>query len=121
MTATDQPGTDKDYSSLPLDYYGPGMGFLYTRNKWGADATTLLIQMKGVTGTGDHYHEDAGSFQIWRNGQWLSRETTGYGDPLNGFNNGPALGAPAAIAHNVVLFNGWVQTGLQHGKAVPAP
>ena len=35
VAAVDPGGTALPFSSLPLDYYAPGQGYLYTKNTWG--------------------------------------------------------------------------------------
>jgi hypothetical protein len=101
-------GTARDFGTLPLDYHAPGFGYFYTRNAWGPEATSIVIQQKCATGGGGHAHRDAGTFQIWRNGRWVSRETVGYGieqDPVTGF-DGSARNPSYTGAHNGILFEG---------------
>jgi hypothetical protein len=87
-----------DFSQLPVDYYAPGAGYFYTRNQWGPQATSIFLQLSG-SGT-PHANLDDGSFQIWRNGWFLSKETTGYLLQINGgMSEDP-------IAHNTILFGG---------------
>jgi hypothetical protein len=77
IQATDQGSTARSFTTLPLDYYAPGPNYIYGRTNWGPQATTWNIQ--GVTVEEDgHGHSDVGNWQIWRNGRWLVRETTGY-------------------------------------------
>lgn len=111
--------------AMPLDYHADGADFLYARRDSGAAATALLLQLGGsnaYAGTAQeafdqggvgHSHGDAGSFQLWRGGRWLSRETTGYSSPDNviGWNGGPTVDPSEAVAHNTLLFEGRGQLG----------
>jgi hypothetical protein len=102
VAATDQGGSALSFNSLPTDYYAPGAQYLYTRDQWGAQGTELMLQL-GQPG-GQHEHLDAGSFQIWSNGQWLSKESTGY---VTQFADG--TNSQGSSAHNTILFNGMGQ------------
>jgi hypothetical protein len=103
--ASDTGGSERDFGSLPLDYYAPGPQYLYGRNAWGPAATTFMVGMGPLTGTG-HGHQDFGSWQMWRNGRWLSRETVAYSDTLTGYAGTSTVGGGAAALHNVILMNG---------------
>ncbi len=94
------------FGQLPLDYYAPGAGFAYLRNSWQPEATVINLQL-GVSGNVGHNHLDAGSFQIWQDGQWLSRETTSYTEHIVAWGGGPnTVDALNAVGHNTVLFEG---------------
>jgi hypothetical protein len=85
-----------DYSRLPVDYYAPGAQDFYTRNQWGEQATSVFLQL----GSPSPNVLDSGSFQIWRNGWFVSKETTGYDLQINGgMSEDP-------VAHNTLLFGG---------------
>jgi hypothetical protein len=99
VAAVDRGGKARSVGDLPLDYYAPGIRYLYTRNRWGPKATTAFLQL-GKGANASHLHLDFGSFQIWRNGRWLSRESTGYSMAFAGG------GSADTIAHNGILFNG---------------
>ena len=57
-----------------------------------------------------HGHNDLGSYQIWRNGRWLSRESTGYAgawtDVVLRYGGGGTVDPNNAAAHNTLLING---------------
>jgi hypothetical protein len=55
-----------------------------------------------VTHTEDAY----GSWQLWRNGRFLSRYSIAYGDSYVGYGGTGSVYYYAEIAHNVVLVNG---------------
>jgi hypothetical protein len=104
VAAVDRGGAAAPYDALPLDYYAPGPQFAYVRNQWGPNATVLSLQL-GVTTDEGHQHTDVGSWQLWRKGWWLSRETTGYSQDITGV-GGAAVDAGTASAHNVLFVNG---------------
>lgn len=105
MQATASSGAPASLDALPLDYYAPGSGHFYVRTARDAQATVLGLQLASPGGIG-HFHEDAGSFQLWRGQRWLTRETTGYSQDIAGFNNGAAVDVGRAVAHNTLLFEG---------------
>lgn len=96
--AVDPGGAEQDFGSLPVDYYASGIQYFYTRNRWGPQATSILLQL--ASGDSGHSHLDAGTFQIWRNGRWLSKESTGYETRFADGNS------RQTIAHNGLLFGG---------------
>ncbi len=96
------------FGQLPLDYFASGTRSLYARNKWAADASSLSF-MFGRSPANGHMHFDAGNIQWWRNGRWLSRESTGYvgsGESVTGLDGAGRVDVNQAVAHNVVLFEG---------------
>ena len=56
-------------------------------------------------GTG-HYHQDAGTFQVSRNGVNIIRETMGYGQTVAGYNGSGTADAAIGYAHNQPLIGG---------------
>jgi uncharacterized protein (TIGR03437 family) len=105
VRAADAGGPERDFHSLPLDYFAPGPQYLYGRSAWGENATTFHVQFGPLEGTG-HAHYDAGNWQIWRNGRWLSRETVAYSENLAGYANNGVTPAGDSPMHNVILMNG---------------
>lgn len=105
VAALDQGGTERDFTDLPLDYYAPGPQVLLARNAWGSAATLLHLQLGALTGVG-HSHDDLGNWQLWRNGRWLSRETTGYAENLADYAGRGQADTGASAFHNLLLVNG---------------
>ena len=70
-----------------------------------------------MTADEGHQHNDVGSWQMWRNGRWLSRESTGYSQNIIGFDGGQ-VDTNNAVAHNS-LFVGSLgpATGRQVGTS----
>jgi hypothetical protein len=99
VAATDTGGPERDFADLPLDYYAPASRYFYVRSRWAPQTTALLLQMGHATNYG-HEHQDMGTFQLWRQGRWLSKESTGYSQQFQGG------GSEHTIAHNGILFGG---------------
>jgi hypothetical protein len=112
VSSVDSGGTALPFTSLPLDYYGPGAGVLYGRNVWGPTATTFHLQLKDGPAAG-HSHADWGNWQIWRNGRYLSRETVSYGNIVAGFGGSGTASADLYLGHNSLLIDG---TGSHHDQ-----
>ena len=108
------PPVASNYSSLSLDYYGTGISYAYVRKAWDKSSAIAFLQMGSADanhgGTG-HFHDDQGNFSLWRNGYFVDRETTCYGDAIAGEPNidgdanlkcsGQGLGP---VGHNDVVF-----------------
>lgn len=62
---------------LPLVHFAPGIARLLVRTSWEEDATwfTYALSWDNV----DHQHCDGNQFEFYRNGEWLTKERTGYG------------------------------------------
>jgi hypothetical protein len=105
IRAVDRGATERDFSSLPLDYYVSGPAYLYGRNQWGTQATTWQLQL-GLSHDEGHGHNELGNWQMWRNGRWLSRETTGYSDTVAGYGGSGGVDTNNAVAHNTLLIGG---------------
>ena len=104
LRAIDGGGRSESFASLPPDYFAPGPGFFSTRSSWDGTGAWVVTQL-GDAAVSGHGHHDAGSFQIWHEGQWLSKETTGYSNKIRS----PAGGVTSerfGEAHNSILFNG---------------
>ena len=112
-------GDPTDLASLPLDYYAKGAEVLDARTGHSADATQAHLQL-GTPGGIDHRHLDGGSFQLWRKGRWITRESTGYEDFLTGFMGQGRTKSDDAPAHNALLFEGR-STGTWIGSTGPLP
>ena len=105
IAATDRGGAEADLAGLPLDYYAPGAGFLFTKTAWTPGATVAHLQLGYPNDDHAHTHYDYGNWQMWRGGRWLSRETTGYAHTLAGY-GGATAEARDTVAHNGILVGG---------------
>jgi hypothetical protein len=99
-------GNLADLGELPLDYYAPGAGVLDARTSHAASAMQVHLQL-GTPGHIEHRHYDGGSFQVWRKGRFLTRESAGYADQLRGFMGNGSIDTEHPLAHNTLLFEGW--------------
>ncbi len=104
VRAVDRGGSEQPFTSLPLDYAAVGGRFAYGRSDWSGGATVFNLQLDHTEDEG-HKHNDAGSWQLWRAGRWLSRETTGYAQNITGY-GGVSVDANDAAAHNTLLVGG---------------
>jgi hypothetical protein len=59
-------------------YWSDGMGRLLARTDWSEDATWFAFRM-GYNAV-DHQHGDGGMFEWYRQGEWLTKGTLGYGN-----------------------------------------
>jgi hypothetical protein len=79
------------------------MKLLYARTGWDAQATSMMLQLAELP---SHQHQDYGSFQMWRAGQWMTRETVTYGEPVPGWQGVGQENGVKGHTHNVILFEG---------------
>lgn len=93
------------FDALPLDYYAAGMGMGYAKTAWEGDATALNVQVSSPVGVG-HTHLDEGSFQMWRHGRWVARETVGYAQDIASYAGGPGRDCRETVGHNGLLYDG---------------
>ena len=103
--AVDSGGTTQVFSTLPLDYYASGPQFAFWRNNWNTSASALFLQMGQTFGVG-HNHFDVGSFQWFRGGAYLIRETPAYSTTVAGYNSSGTVDGSSGYAHNVPLIGG---------------
>jgi Domain of unknown function (DUF4082)/Bacterial Ig-like domain/FG-GAP-like repeat/FG-GAP repeat len=120
VAAVDRGGATRSLSSLPTDYYAPGPGYLYAKSDWSPAAMSLGFQLGWVFDGGvGHGHRDAGSFQISRNGQWLTKESTGYTGDIVGYKGTGTAWVGSELAHNGLLFQGKGLVEQQYANGSP--
>jgi len=95
-----------EFNTLPLDYYAPGAGTQFVKNTWDAGGTAMMVQLSYGMDPPAHQHFDSGSFQLWRAGQWLSRESVSYTELIAGYHGVGTVPANQTHGHNGVLFHG---------------
>jgi hypothetical protein len=105
VEAADLASAPVPFDTLPVDQLVTGPAWLFARTAWSPTATVLRLQLGEPRGTG-HEHLDQGSFQLWRSGAWLSRESAAYFQAFKGYAGVGTAMSETAIAHNVVLFDG---------------
>jgi hypothetical protein len=100
-----EPGAPADPDprpALPTSFYALGLGHMFARTDWTPNATWFAYNL-GWSGI-DHQHADGNQFQLYRNGEWLTKGRTGYGNQVGctDYNNGVAIqnDAPSHNAPN---------------------
>ena len=63
---------------IALEHFAPGLGRLLARTSWGADAAWFAYNLGWLTV--DHQHSHNNHFEFYRQGEWLTKEHTGYGN-----------------------------------------
>jgi hypothetical protein len=63
--------------AMPLWHYSPGLGRLLARTGWDANSSWLTYKLSW--NTIDHQHADGNLFELFRRGEWLTKERSGYG------------------------------------------
>ncbi len=120
----DNGGAMRPLSELPVDYYTPGVSnSVYTKSSWDPSATIVNLQLSVAPSVG-HEHYEHGSWQIWRDGVWLSREApgrgVGSGYQVTGYAGVGTIDVEYSIAHNTLLYNGSGTSGT-HESVDPHP
>jgi hypothetical protein len=106
-------GAPLAFSGLPLDYFAAGPRYLFGRSSWTAASPTAYMLLLGDEDGVGHNHVDYGTFQIWRGGRWLSRESVGYGySDLNlvALGGSGSSDVRLAVAHNTVAVGNTLPT-----------
>ena len=70
---------------LPLTHFAPGLGRLLARTDWSPSASwfTYKLSFNSV----DHQSGDGNQFELYRKGEWLTKERTGYDLEYGGSQN----------------------------------
>ncbi|MBI2513875.1 MAG: Ig-like domain-containing protein [Opitutae bacterium] len=87
-------------------FIDPGFGRLLARTDWTPNAT--LFDFRAGWSTINHQDCDAGQFQLYRRGEWLTKEFSSYDNNTNG---------QSSIWHNTLALKNWCSDGtpfLQH-------
>jgi hypothetical protein len=86
--------TSRNYTEeLSTAYLASGKGILFDRTDWSTGASFIQVQA-GWTGV-DHTHGDAGHFQWYRKGRWITHEAAGYDGP-----------GATGLGHNTLMLQG---------------
>ena len=66
--------------SVPTSHIDPGLGRMFARTDWGPTASwfTYALGWSHI----DHQHSDGNSFALYRKGEWLTKERSGYGNNI---------------------------------------
>ncbi|MEO8725411.1 MAG: hypothetical protein ABI383_04755 [Acidobacteriaceae bacterium] len=106
--------TPISFASLALDFNAPGPQMSWSRSSWGG--TTFYSRFGGSIGSG-HYHRDSGTFDLWSNGKFITRESTGYSDIFAGWKGAGTVNSQDTLVHNSIVFNGRGQSVSPAGPA----
>jgi hypothetical protein len=87
---------------LPLIHLAPGIGRFQARTSWGADATwfTYALGWQGI----DHQHGDGNQFELYRNGEWLTKGLVGYGSSFDDGDPSDDYVFPSSEYHNTLAL-----------------
>lgn len=66
--------------TYPLTHFAEGIGRFLQRTSWRPDATWFTYKLGWISL--DHQFGDGNMFELWRKGEWLTKERTGYGDDV---------------------------------------
>jgi hypothetical protein len=108
--------TPGDQVGLPLDYYAPGALVFDLRTAHDPNAMQVHLQL-GTPGGSQHSHTDGGTFQVWRKGRWITRETVANSRQFVGMAGQGIVSADHPIVHNSLLFEG-LSTGRWIGEGI---
>jgi hypothetical protein len=88
--------------NLPLFHLAPGVGRFLARTSWDADATwfTYALGWQGV----DHRHGDGNQFELYRNGEWLTKGLVGYGSSFDDGDPSDDYVFPSSEYHNTLAL-----------------
>ncbi len=70
------PAPDDPRPNQPLTFWAPGLGRLLSRTGWGPDATWFTFKLSW--NLIDHQNGDGNQFELYRRGEWLTKERSGY-------------------------------------------
>ena len=74
------PAPMDPHPGQPLQFFSEGLGRYLQRTSWNKDASWFSYRLGWVTL--DHMFGDGNMFELWRKGEWLTKERTGYGDDI---------------------------------------
>jgi hypothetical protein len=69
-------------TTMPNDYVAAGMQRLFSRTDWSRDASWLTYALSW--NQIDHQQADGNHFELYRNGEWLTKARTGYANIAEG-------------------------------------
>lgn len=81
-------------------FQDPGNGRLLARSDWGANAA--VFSFRSSWESINHQNGDAGQFELYRKGEWLTKELSNYDNNGNG---------QSTIWHNTLALHNWCANG----------
>jgi len=101
MLMDPKAGTPADpRPSLPLTFYDQGAGRAVSHSAWGANSA--MFDYRSSWESINHQDGNAGQFEIYRNGEWLTKEMSNYDNNGYGF---------CTEFHNTLSLQNWSAQG----------
>jgi hypothetical protein len=101
------PAAPDPRPSLPLSFFDKSIGRLVARTDWTPNHT--MFDYKCGWSTIGHQHGDCNQFELFRKGEWLVKERTGYANDLVGLTSG---------YHNTIAIQNKVASGAAKPKGL---
>ena len=76
------PAPSNPHNTMPTSFYDPGAGRLLARTDWSTNATLFDFRCSWMSI--NHQDADAGQFEFYRKGEWLTKELSNYDSFGNG-------------------------------------
>ncbi|HLH53045.1 MAG TPA: hypothetical protein VKY92_05455 [Verrucomicrobiae bacterium] len=86
--------------AFPLAWQDIPLGRIIDRTAWKPNATQFDFLANWISI--NHQQAAAGQFELYRNGEWLTKEVSNYDDNFNG---------QSSMWHNTLALQNWCQTG----------
>jgi len=93
------PGTDPR-PNYPTVYYDPGAGRIVAHSDWTANGTMFDYRASWISI--NHQVGDGGQFELFRKGEWLTKEMSNYDNNLVGM---------TTVYHNTLALQNWSPNG----------
>lgn len=75
------PAPSDPHVGMPTQYIAPGLNRILSRTDWGTGAAWFMFI--STFNNLDHQWGDSNSFSFYRNGEWLTKEWSGYGKNIS--------------------------------------
>jgi hypothetical protein len=85
------------------NFFDPGMGRTLARTDWSPSASLFAFRSGWLTI--NHQNGDAGQFELFRRGEWLTKELSNYDNNGNG---------QSSMWHNTLTLQNWCIAGTPH-------
>lgn len=84
--------------ALPLTFKDPSLGRVVARTGWGGTATSFAYKCSWEAI--NHMLADCGQFELWRKGEWVTKEDTGYAT-----DSSENIGASSVLHNTLAIQN----------------
>jgi hypothetical protein len=96
----DAPQPSDPRPALAVSFYDPGIGRLLARTDWSPAAS--IFTFRSSWENINHQNGDAGQFELFRHGEWLTKELSTYDNNGNG---------QSSLWHNSLALQNWCAAG----------